>query len=319
MKNLLRSLVPASIAAVCGALLVITPSQLFADGAKPTLNVPVWAGSPPGETAPEKPEKISRNKEGVVISVSDIWKPSLNFYPAPDATNTGAAVVICPGGAYQNLAYDHEGIRIAQWFNSIGVNAVILKYRVPRRPNTVFGELPLKDAQRALSLVRAKAAEWKLDPTRVGIMGFSAGGHLSTITSVAPARTYEPQDDVDTLSCRPDFSILIYPAYMTEKGKDSYGFNKRGSTKIAEDALTPRTTPGPGTPPAICIHSVNDPYTSDGSLLYFRALRREKISAELHIYATGGHGWGMNKKNEPSETWNAAVAAWLKHGGWLKK
>jgi acetyl esterase/lipase len=317
MTKPLRSL--ASIAILCSALLIPHIALLASDA--PSFNIPVWAGNPPGETLPEKPETISRNRSGnrAIISISDIWNPSLDFFPAPTETNTETAVVICPGGAYQSLAYDHEGIRVAQWFNSIGVNAIILKYRVPRRPNTVFGELPLKDAQRALSLVRAKSTEWKINPARVGIMGFSAGGHLSALASVAPARTYEPQDDPDKFSCRPDFSILIYPAYMTEKGKDSYGFSKQRNAKLSEDALTPRTTPGPGTPPAICIHSANDPYTSDGSLLYFRALRKANISAELHIYATGGHGWGMKKGSEPSETWNAAVASWLKHTGWLKK
>lgn len=268
------------------------------------LVLPVWSGTPPGETAPPKPEKITRDEDGVVTSMTDIWTPTVEFHAAPAGLNTGAAVLVCPGGAYIGLAYDHEGTQVARWFNSIGVNTFILRYRVPRRPKSLFGEIQRMDAQRALSLIRARAAEWKIDPARVGIMGFSAGGHLSAITSIAPGRTYAAADETDTFSCRPDFTILVYPAYMVEKGKNR---------------LEARVTPGKGAPPAICVHSANDQYTSDGSLLYFRALRRQKVVAGLHIYSTGGHGWGMRGDGEPAETWNTDVAAWLKAGNWLKR
>jgi acetyl esterase/lipase len=314
MKNAFR-LLPMFAAALCGTLVPLLSAPV-AFAAEPLLALPVWNGTPPGETAPAKPEQVRRNKQGGIAGVSNIWTPTLDFFPAPEDKNTGAAVLVCPGGGYSGLAYEFEGTNVAKWFNSIGVNAIILKYRVPRRPNSLFGEIPLKDSQRALSVVRAKAAEWKIDPTRLGIMGFSAGGHLSAITSVAEKRTYEPTDDADKLSCRPNFTILVYPAYMTENGKDSHGSGKRANPPKSEDELTPRVTPGKGTPPAICFHSLNDAYTSDGSLLYFRALKKANIPAELHIYASGAHGW---VNSMAPETWNPAVAAWLKHSGFLKK
>ncbi|MDR0534864.1 MAG: alpha/beta hydrolase [Puniceicoccales bacterium] len=316
---------PVFYAAAVFALLCTGPSMAGAATVPRAKTAPVettkiWPGVPPGESAPPVPEKISRDKEGRVTNITNVWQPTLEFHPAPAAGNTGAVVLVCPGGAYFGLAYAHEGALVAEYFNSIGVNAAVLKYRVPRRPPpAVFGEIALKDAQRALSFLRSRAADWKFDPNRVGIMGFSAGGHLAAITSVANKRAYPDADEADKLSCRPDFTVLIYPAYMTAQGLHSNGNGtpRKPAPRGVEEVLTPRTTPGPGTPPAICFHSGNDGYTSEGSLLYYRALRKLGIPAELHIYATGGHGWGFKKNTALSDSVRATLAAWLKHNGWL--
>ncbi|MDR2863399.1 MAG: alpha/beta hydrolase, partial [Puniceicoccales bacterium] len=200
-----------AIAAVCIALVFAGPVS-SAESNEET-KFPIWSDIPPGETLfPEKPETGGKN----ATFISNIWKPSIEVIRAPEDKNTGAAVLVCPGGGYGGLAYNHEGLSVAKWLNSLGVTAVILKYRVPARPKTLRGEVPLKDAQRALSLVRSKADEWKIDPRRLGILGFSAGGHLSALTSTAPERSYEPTDEVDKFSCVPDFTILIYPAYCVE-------------------------------------------------------------------------------------------------------
>jgi acetyl esterase/lipase len=282
-----------SLVSVCAALCA---AQLFAQDQGEIF--PVWTGTPPGETAPPKPEKIrvAKSGPGSERSITDVWTPALEIFPAPAEKNTGAAVLICPGGGYGGLAYDHEGVKIARWFNSIGVTGAVLKYRVPTRPKTPRAVMPLKDAQRALSLLRANAGKWKIDPARVGIMGFSAGGHLSALVSTTAERSYEPADDADKFPFRPNFTILVYPAYMTNK---------------SETQLAPEFKVNADTPPAICLHSINDPYTSNGSLLYFQALRKVKVPAELHIYSTGGHGYGLRPAAQPTKTWPAATAAWL--------
>ncbi|MDR2844517.1 MAG: alpha/beta hydrolase [Puniceicoccales bacterium] len=280
-----------SAIAACAMLLLSAALVSAADGTGAVV-IPIWPGEPVGENAPAKPEK--RDGKNGFVSVTNVWTPTIEVFPAPAANNTGAAVLICPGGGYSSLSYSYEGVHIAEWLNSLGITGVVLKYRVPQRPNTQRGELPLKDAQRALSLLRSRAAEWKIDPARIGILGFSAGGHLSALASTAPERTYAPADDADKLSCLPNFTVLIYPAYCVENG-----------------ALSPRLPVTKKTPPALLIHAANDPYTCDSSLLYFSALRKERVSAEVHIYSKGGHGFGMHRKTYPVATWPTCAAAWL--------
>ncbi|MDR1498122.1 MAG: alpha/beta hydrolase [Puniceicoccales bacterium] len=286
MKKILCSLAVAC-AALCAPFL-FAHGEIF----------PVWNGTPPGETEPPKSEKIriTKQKSGDERSITNVWTPTLEIFHAPAQKNTGTAVLICPGGGYGSLAYDHEGVAVARWFNTIGVTGVILKYRVPTRPKTQRALMPLKDAQRAISLIRANAKEWKINPARIGIMGFSAGGHLSALVSTTAERSYKPADAVDELPFRPNFTILVYPAYMTSKGDTSLA----AEIKVGTD-----------TPPAICVHASNDPYTSEGSLLYYKALKKAKVPAELHIYATGGHGFGMRPRIQPSKSWTAATAAWI--------
>ena len=180
----------------------------------------VWPGNVPGETKPIGEENVREQPAGgkTIKILTNVSKPTLTVYRPAKEKDTGAAVLICPGGAYRILAWDLEGEEVAAWLNSIGVTGIILKYRVPHGPGQPTDRPPvgpLQDAQRAMSLVRGKAREWGLDPKRIGILGFSAGGHLAASAATNfDKRAYESMDDIDTISCRPDFAVLIYPAYL---------------------------------------------------------------------------------------------------------
>ena len=213
-------------------------------------------------------------------------------------------MLVCPGGGYHILAIDLEGDEVAQWLNSIGVTALVLKYRVPRRDTQPAHLAPLQDAQRAMSLVRSKASELGIDPERIGILGFSAGGHLSASASTKyNTRSYGTIDDVDLVSCRPDFAVLVYPAYLAVEGKLE---------------LNPEFKVDEKTPPAFLAHAADDPVSADSSLVWYSALTRAKSSAELHIYSTGGHGFGLRPSSDPCSTWPARCEEWMKRRGILK-
>lgn len=297
----------STLLCIATAILAANSDAIRADNATPgtvpltgAANHTIWPGTPPGETLPQRPEQHGVNARYKVFFVENVWQPTLEYFPAPADNNTGAAVLICPGGGYGRLAYEHEGTEIARWLNTQGITGFILKYRVPHRPKTAQGALPLMDAQRALSFLRANATTLKIAPDRIGIMGFSAGGHLAALASTAQHRTYKPVDDIDAHPCRPNFTILVYPAYCVEKG-----------------ALSPRLPVDKTTPPAICIHATDDNIIVDSSLRYYAALRKAGVPAEMHIYSKGGHGYGMRPDAHPSTTWPACVAAWIKAGGWL--
>jgi acetyl esterase/lipase len=217
-------------------------------------------------------------------------------------------MLICPGGGYWNLAWDKEGEEVAAWLNSIGMTGIILKYRVPRRPGQVV-EIPppgpLQDAQRALSLVRSKANEWRIDPARVGIIGFSAGGHLSEAVATSfDHRTYKPLDDIDRLSCRPDFAVVLYPGYLVG----------RYNTTIAPYIRVPTNTP-----PVLLVHASDDSVARvHNSVEMYLALKRAGAPAELHVYETGGHGFGVRPSNAPCSTWPRRCEDWLRSHGVLK-
>jgi acetyl esterase/lipase len=211
--------------------------------------------------------------------------------------------VICPGGGYQILAMDLEGEEIAAWLNSIGVTGTVLKYRVPARKDQPRYEAPLQDAQRAVSLVRSKATEWKVDPARIGILGFSAGGHLSATASTNfDKRHYESIDAVDQISCRPDFTVLVYPAYLSEGTQ-----------------LNPEIRVNAQTPPVFFVHAGDDRISSENSVAMYLALKHAGVPAELHAYATGGHGFGLRPSAHPASTWPARCAEWMKARGLLEK
>ncbi len=275
------------------------------------LAVDVWPeGKVPGEPSgigAEK-EQDQRPNEKPVRRITNVTKPTLTIYSPPKEKNTGAAVLIAPGGGYSILAWDLEGTEIAEWLNSIGVTGVVLKYRVPRRPGEGKDKVEpiesLQDAQRALSLVRSKAADWGIDPTKIGMLGFSAGGHLTAKTSTTFAkRSYASLDSVDTQSCRPDFTVLIYTAYLVEKGASE---------------LKPEFPISKETPPAFLAHAHDDPVTPESSIFYFLALKRANVPAELHIYSTGGHGFGLRETKSPSHTWPKRCEEWLRTSGWIK-
>jgi acetyl esterase/lipase len=285
-------------------------------GADQPLVFEIWPGKVPDETDNIGAEKSlmspQLNRKQVEVTeptrmISDVTKPTLTIYRPAKEKDTGTAVLICPGGGYWNLYWQLEGEEVAAWLNSIGVTGIILKYRVPRRPDEPKGEparRPLQDAQRAVSLVRSKASEWGIDPQRIGMVGFSAGGHLAIATATSfEQRTYEPIDNIDKISCRPDFAILVYPGYLKAKDKDE---------------LAPGLRIPTGTPPIFLAHGGDDIISPpEHSVLMYLALRRAGVPAELHVYATAAHDFGVRASDHPCSTWTEACARWLRHQGFL--
>ncbi len=235
--------------------------------------------------------------------VAGVTRPTISVYRPAKDKDTGTAVLICPGGGYSVLAMDLEGEEVAAWLNSIGVTGIVLKYRVPRHADKAHA-MPLMDAQRAMSLVRPRAAKWNIDPKRIGILGFSAGGHLAAATSTNfDKRRYAPIDDIDKLSARPDFAVLIYPAYLATK-----------------DKLAPEIRVDKNTPPTFFAHANNDGVSPENSVAMYLALKHAGVSAELHVYTNGGHGFGLRPTTtSAAPTWPARCEEWLRLRGLLKK
>jgi len=286
-------------------------------GADKPLVVEVWPGVAPEEsgTIGEEMVRMSPKLDHKQVEVTEqtrlitnVTKPTVTIYRPEKEKDTGTAILICPGGGYWDLYWQLEGEEVAAWLNSIGVTGIILKYRVPRRPDEIKGEparRPLQDAQRAVSLVRSKAGEWGIQPQQIGMVGFSAGGHLAIATATSfDQRTYEPVDDVDKISCRPDFAIGVYSGYLKAKDKD----------EVAPGLRTPA-----GTPPIFLAHGGADIISPpEHSVLMYLALKKAGIPAELHIYATAAHDFGVRASDHPCSTWTQACANWLRHQGFLK-
>jgi acetyl esterase/lipase len=292
------------------ALCLLAASAVADDVADERPVFRIWPGDAPGETGEVGEEKAERGTGSrPVTRISNVTVPTLTLHKPPKDKDTGAAVVICPGGGYNILAWDLEGEEVARWLNSIGVTGVLLKYRVPRRKDRPKHEAPLQDAQRAVSFTRSHAAEWGIDPDRIGILGFSAGGHLSTTTATNPdRRAYKPVDDNDQASCRPDFVVLVYPAYLTgEKGADTYGKQLAPEVRVTKD-----------TPPMFLAHAYDDPYSPADTARLFIALKEAGVPAELHVYHSGGHGFGLRPSDNPVSTWTARCEDWLRIRGVLK-
>jgi acetyl esterase/lipase len=282
------------------------------------LVLEIWPGKVPDEPATIGPErsrmspKLDRKQVEVTESTSmitDVSKPTITIYRPNQEKDTGTAMLICPGGGYWDLYWQLEGEEVAAWLNSIGVTGIILKYRVPRRPDEPKGEparRPLQDAQRAVSLVRSKAKALSLHPEQLGIVGFSAGGHLAIATATNfEKRSYEPIDEVDKISCRPDFAILVYPGYLKVKDKDE---------------LAPGIHIPTGTPPVFLAHGGDDIISPpQHSVLLYLALKRVGVPAELHIYATAAHDFGVRPSDHPCSGWTVSCADWLRHQGFLKR
>ena len=298
------------IASAVALLICVQTSAAFA--AEPTV-VELWPGKTPGDVGIEGQES-SRIYESPLLKgptklITNVTRPTLTIYPAPKENNTGTAMLICPGGGYHNLFWELEGEEVAAWLNSQGMTGIILKYRCPRRPGDIKGEPPLGpllDAQRAVSLVRSRAAEWGINPQRIGMVGFSAGGHLALATATSfQTRTYEAIDAIDETSCRPDFVVLCYSGYLKAKDKDE-------------------TSPGiqvpAGTPPILLAHSSDDSIsTAEHSVIMYLALKRAGIPAELHIYATGEHDFGVRQNDKLPSSWTGLCVKWLGSQGLLKQ
>lgn len=258
--------------------------------------VDLWPGKVPGETEEPKADAIEGGWK-----VTYVGRPTVSVHKP--AKPNGAAIVVAPGGGYRMLAYQHEGTDVAAWLSSIGVTTVLLKYRVPRRPGDEDAMLPLKDAQRAISLTRAKAAEWGVDPARIGLLGFSAGGHL-TAHAATNERAYEAVDDHDKASCRPDFAVMIYPGGVLDKQDPS--------------KLAARIRVSKDTPPSFLAVSTDDKGSAPGTLKLYQALREAAVPVELHVYEAGGHGYGMRKGDKPHNAWPARCEEWMRARGLLK-
>ena len=281
------------------------------------LVIELWPGKVPDETGGIGAEKSlispKLDKKQVEVTeptrmVTNVTKPTITVFRPAKEKDTGAAVLICPGGGYWNLYWQLEGEEVAAWLNSLGVTGIILKYRVPRRPDEPKGEparRPLQDAQRAVSVVRSKAKEWGIDPRRIGMVGFSAGGHLAIATATSfEKRTYEPLDDIDQVSCRPDFAILVYSGYLKAKDK----------AELAPGLRVPSRTP-----PVFLAHGGDDIVSPpEHSVVMYLALKQAGVPAELHIYATAAHDFGVRPSDQPCSTWTGSCAQWLRHQGFLK-
>jgi acetyl esterase/lipase len=276
---------------------------LVANAADPILLWPKGAPDEKGGIAEE--QSVTSQETPPVTRIANVTKPTLTLFQPPRGKSNGTAVIVCPGGGYGKLAWNKEGTEICEWLNSIGVTAFALKYRVPKRAGDDTHRLPLQDAQRSLSLVRHRAAEWGVDPQRIGIMGFSAGGHLSAAASTNfDKRAYEPADDADRASCRPDFALLIYPAYLVPKG----------SQQVAPDLPVTKSTP-----PTFLAQTGDDNVRVECSLFYYLALKNAKVPAEMHLYPAGGHGYGMRPSAHLISTWPERVAEWLRSLGLLER
>jgi acetyl esterase/lipase len=293
---------------LAAALLLFASAN--ASAADPTETLNLWPDKPPGETK-ELPAESDLTKETDDLiagrrlqRIGNVSTPTLAIYrPAPEK-DTGAAVVICPGGGHHILAYDLEGTEVAEWLNSIGVTGIVLKYRVPARDPERRWSAAVQDAQRAVSVVRSRAEEWKIDPARIGILGFSAGGETAGLTAILEDRQYDKIDDVDAVSSRPDFAVLVYAGGMTEKD------NK---------ALKPYVKVTSQTPPMFLVHAIDDPVPVANSLLLTAALKEANVPAELHVYSTGGHGYGLRRTEQPVTAWPDRCTDWLRESGYLEK
>ena len=272
--------------------------------------IPLWPKGAPGEKG-DLPPEADTTKPGDhevagkrVARIGNVSIPTITIFSPPKEKDTGAAVVVCPGGGYNILAWDLEGTEVCEWLNSIGVTGVLLKYRVPKRAGLEKSTAALQDAQRTLGVVRQRAKEFGIDPKRVGVLGFSAGGHLAAaLSNNTDARTYPKLDDADEQSCRPDFAVLIYAAYLTLK---------EDGDKLAPDMRVTAQTP-----PTFLAQTQDDGVRVETSLFYYLALKNAKVPSELHIYPTGGHGYGLRPTKENVTTWPQRAGDWMKALGML--
>ncbi len=289
-------------------LMTLTAAAPAANPASPHEIELLWADGAPGARGSE-----------------DGDKPALTIYLPTKERATGAAVVICPGGGYGHLAMDHEGHQIAQWLNSFGVAGFILQYRHSNSGSGYGHPAPLQDAQRAVRMVRARAKEWNVDPDRIGILGFSAGGHLASSAGTHFQNRYsDAKDSIDRVSCRPDFMILIYPVisfteWCTHKGSRRNLLGDNPERELVENLSNERQVTAQ-TPPTFLVHGNDDKgVPAENSIFFYLALRKAEVPAEMHIYENGRHGFGLGKKFGAVSSWPVRCEDWMRGRGLLDK
>ncbi|HWE85659.1 MAG TPA: alpha/beta hydrolase [Terracidiphilus sp.] len=274
--------------------------------------IPIWPHGAPGAAAQTgaAPEiDTTTAKDNLIagkplIRLGNVSVPTITYYAphelgGPVPPGSTPAIVVFPGGGYSILAIDLEGTEVCDWLNSVRIACVLLKYRVPNSGPYPKSLAALQDAQRAVSLVRQHAAEWNIDPHKIGVLGFSAGGHLvAALSTHFDERLYDSVDSADQLSCRPDFAVVVYPGYLA----------------LAEQKMAPNPEihPTAQTPPTFIVQAEDDPVHVENATTYFLELKSAHVPAELHIYAEGGHGYGLRKTNLPVTYWPGLVEVWLK-------
>jgi len=276
-------------------------SLLFvALSAEPLAPVAVWNGPPPAETLKLKP---GSDPKGTInpktLGRTDVFTPE--FVPWPAAKPNSPIVIICPGGGYGGLAEQHEGVTVAERLNALGCAAVVLKYRVPRRDPEKPWIVPVMDARKTVEIVRARAAEWNGDPAKVGILGFSAGGNLAARVAYSPA---------EAAAARPDFAVLVYPAYLFEKDQPDSVLREGPDGVVPPKGVKPV--------PAFFAHSADDKYPAEGSMAFAKVLKSMGGSAEVHVWAKGGHGWGASERCLAAKVWTDLLGEWMKDQGLLQ-
>ncbi|MDA7918348.1 alpha/beta hydrolase [Mariniblastus sp.] len=297
------------LCAIAGAVFVLLLGNSFLI-AQDRPSIEIWPKGLPAGSIKLPPAKVKDLKEKEKVHprghVLYCDTPTLSVYLADPKIATGCGVIICPGGSYNVLAWQHEGVQLAEWFNSIGVTAFILKYRVPRRnPNKIHWE-PMQDVQRAIRVVRQDAAKFKIAQDRIGVLGFSAGGHLTVMAGVQyDTQCYEPVDEADSLSARPDFICPIYAAYLGDGYSDAKA--ELGSLVKVTDQ----------TPPAFMAVTWDDKFRGAQSALLFAKLKEHGVPAEFHGYSKGGHGYGIRESELPVSKWHHQLESWLKVSGFL--
>lgn len=276
----------------------------------------LWSGKIPSAQAMPGPEVTTTDKKSLIGGktvevVTNVSQPTMTVY-WPKGKNTGAAVLVFPGGGYKILAMDLEGTEVCDWLTSKGITGILLKYRVPNLGAYPRSPVALQDAQRAMGLVHLHAAEWHIDPHKVGVLGFSAGGHLSAaISTHFSRRLYPAVDAADKENCRPDFAVVIYPGHLSIAAHTGE-FRQFQHLAHKDFALNPNVPVTKQTPPTFLLQDEDDHVDSvDDSLVYYIALKKAGVPVEMHLYAQGGHAFGLRRTKFPVTAWPQLVETWL--------
>lgn len=290
------SIVMITFLAVCSC----TNSQSFSDNTglnitEDVLTLEIWPKSALAANASVEAERPEPDRGDSVIRISNITDPTIMIFQSEKSQSKTPAVIICPGGGYDYLALNKEGTKIAKWFNSIGITGIVLKYRVPKQSDNAF-----KDIQRAMCVVRFNADQWKIDPDKIGCIGFSAGAHLcARLSGDFDNKSYDTVDEKDALSCRPDFTILMYLAGVIDNRN-----NLSREIKVSSK-----------NPPAFIVQTQDDPVHVENSIYYYAALQKAKVPSEMHIFPSGGHGYGIEAGDSTVSIWPRLCEKWLRQNG----